>query len=472
MSEKKSFDLNIEQILGTWEVCHAVREVIANALDEQMLTGTEDVEISKDVENDIWHIRDFGRGLEYKHLTQNESPEKKMKDTLIGKFGVGLKDALATFFRNGIGVKVNSRHMTMTLAQSTKAGFSDIKTLQAEIRSAENPEMVGTDFMLIGCPDIEIGKAELLFLKFNNSTILDRTPDGEVIARNPGEPAYIYINGVRANEEENFLFSYNIISINKSIKKALNRERSNVGRSAYTSKVKEILLRCHSYAVVKAMIDDISNFSGGTQHDEIKWSDVHMHAIKMMQKSDPTAAFITPEKMQAVPSVIDDMRRGGYNPIVIPTSIERKIDNENSTVFFDSEKITTVERYIKKQNDEFNPEVVAYSDLTEGEKAVFDLAPTIIKAIEAEEVQVSSIEIVTKMSLDTYGAVKVGLWQPTSRRIFIHRSQLASVADFAGTLIHEYAHAMSDEGDVSREFESMLTKIIGRLAAKLLINNN
>lgn len=31
----KEFDLNIEKILENWEIYHAIRELIANALDEQ-----------------------------------------------------------------------------------------------------------------------------------------------------------------------------------------------------------------------------------------------------------------------------------------------------------------------------------------------------------------------------------------------------------------------------------------------------
>jgi DNA gyrase/topoisomerase IV subunit B len=41
------FDLNIEKVLEDWEVYHAVREVLANALDEQLLTATKEIEISK-----------------------------------------------------------------------------------------------------------------------------------------------------------------------------------------------------------------------------------------------------------------------------------------------------------------------------------------------------------------------------------------------------------------------------------------
>lgn len=35
------FDLNIEKVLEHWGVEHAIREIIANALDEMTLTGTK-----------------------------------------------------------------------------------------------------------------------------------------------------------------------------------------------------------------------------------------------------------------------------------------------------------------------------------------------------------------------------------------------------------------------------------------------
>ena len=41
----REFDLNIERVLENWAVAHALREVIANAIDEQALTGRRDPEI-------------------------------------------------------------------------------------------------------------------------------------------------------------------------------------------------------------------------------------------------------------------------------------------------------------------------------------------------------------------------------------------------------------------------------------------
>ena len=118
-------------MLENWTVAHALREVIANALDEQALTGTPEPQILQERRED-WHVRDWGRGLRYEHLTQNENREKLTHpDKVVGKFGVGLKDALATFDRNRISVSIKSRHGDIATGKQAKNSFTDIKTLHA-----------------------------------------------------------------------------------------------------------------------------------------------------------------------------------------------------------------------------------------------------------------------------------------------------------------------------------------------------
>jgi hypothetical protein len=164
----KKFDLNIEKVLEDWEVYHAVREVIANALDEQALTNTSEIKIVK--EKGEWHIRDFGRGIKYEHLTQNECDEKlKNPEKVIGKFGVGLKDAFATFDRKNIKVLIKSKFSDITLGKSSKADFEDITTLHALVSEPSNPKMKGTDFILRGIKDKDIELAKEFFLKFSSS---------------------------------------------------------------------------------------------------------------------------------------------------------------------------------------------------------------------------------------------------------------------------------------------------------------
>ncbi len=199
--EDKEFDLNIEKILENWEVYHAVREIIANALDEQILTGTQDIQIIK--KNNEWHIVDFGRGINYHHLTQNENEEKLNNDKLIGRFGVGLKDALATLYRHKIDVRITSKYGIITLMEASKTGFDDIVTLHAKIEETPNKTMIGTDFALIGCTDKDIEIAKSLFLKFSDSIVLETTNYGQVISKS-GDSSYIYINGVRKHFMSNY----------------------------------------------------------------------------------------------------------------------------------------------------------------------------------------------------------------------------------------------------------------------------
>ncbi len=213
--EIKKFDLNIEKILEDWEIFHAIREIIANALDEQAITKTKAIEIYFDEEKKL-HIRDFGRGLRYEHLTQNENEEKSKYPNLIGKFGVGLKDALATFDRRGLKVLIKSKYGDITLEKSTKTGFDDIVTLHACIIDASNSKMCGTEFIISGCTENDVDKAKQLFLIFSENKLLESTQYGEVL-ENKSTASTIYINGVKISEEENFLFSYNITSLNATV---------------------------------------------------------------------------------------------------------------------------------------------------------------------------------------------------------------------------------------------------------------
>lgn len=58
-STEQAFDLNIEKVLEHWTMLFAIRELIANALDEQALTSTAEPAIFKDGDGG-WHITGHG----------------------------------------------------------------------------------------------------------------------------------------------------------------------------------------------------------------------------------------------------------------------------------------------------------------------------------------------------------------------------------------------------------------------------
>jgi len=293
---EQAFDLNIEKVLEHWTIPFAIRELIANALDEQALTGTADPEICKD-DAGRWHVRDAGRGVRYEHLTQNENAEKRRHPQAIGQFGMGLKDALAVFDRRGVGVAIRSPHAVITTGRRPKEGFPDVVTLHALVSPGSDPGQTGTDITLAGVKDADVETARHFFLRYSEEELLETTEFGEVLAP-PGQrqPARIYVKGLLVAEEPNFLFSYNITKLSAPLRRALNRERSNVGRSAYSDRVKAILTACRSTAVAGPLAEDLNGFAAGRLHDELAWRDVALHACRVLQTNEKVL-FVTPWQM-------------------------------------------------------------------------------------------------------------------------------------------------------------------------------
>jgi hypothetical protein len=458
----KKFDLNIEKILEDWEMHHAIREIIANALDEQLLTKTDDVVIAK--KGNSWIIRDFGRGLKYSHLTQNENQEKLSSTSVIGKFGIGLKDALATFNRRGAAVSAKSKHGQISTETSPKQGFQDISTLHAIIEDPIDTDFIGTEFNLDGVTDHDIDTAKKLFLKFSGEEVIETTRQGQIISRN-GENGNIYINGVKVSEEDNFLFSYNITKLNAPIKKALNRERSNVGRSAYTDSVKKILLSSKEKEVAETLAKDLTNINRGTAHDELTWIDVQEHSVKILNQSG-RYLFITSAEAMQHPNMIDHAKSSGHNIITIPENLKEKIQGSTD---LSGNPIIDIGQFVDNYNDSFEFDFIDPEKLNSKEKAVYQFTPNIIELFGGIPKKAIKIKISATMRTDLLEESEtLGCWDQKTGSIVLSRKTLRSISEYSGTLIHELIHATTGFDDVTREFEISLTEKIGDLCKRIL----
>jgi len=462
-ADVKKFDLNIEKILEDWEVYNAIREIIANAMDEGLLTGKDKLDIFKDKESK-WHIRDYGRGLRYEHLTQKEDEEKLRNPNVIGKFGIGLKDALATFDRKRVKVLIKSRYGDITLGKAVKHDFEDVTTLHAYISPPSDPALVGTEIILDNCKDKNIEKAKDLFLRFSGEEILEQTEFGEILGKKE-KMARIYINGVKCADEENFLFSYNITSLTKAIRKSLNRERTNVGRTAYSDRVKSILLSCNDKDIAKALVEDLKGFMDGTLHDELKWEDVSVHACKLLNALEKVV-FFTPLELTLATDMVDKAKADGYEIVTIPSNIKDKIKGQLDA---SGNPIRVLDQYLLEWNDSFKFKFIDEKDLTAKEKEVFRQTPRILDFVGGKPREVKEIKISETMRVETYSFNEAcGLWDASEGQIVIKRDQLKNLRDYAGTLVHEIAHVKSGASDVSSDFEQQLTLLIGMMISKSL----
>lgn len=459
----KEFDLNIEKILEDWEVYDAIREVIANAIDEQVLTNTKNIEIFKDHE-ERWHVRDYGRGLKYEHLTQKENDEKLKNPHVIGKFGIGLKDAFATFERKGIKVFIKSKHGTITLGKSQKHGFEDIVTLHAYISPPSSPDFVGTEFILEGLKDEDIEKAKDLFLMFSRERIIEKTIYGEVLEKKD-KIARIYINGVKVSEEENFIFSYNITSLTKKIRQALNRERTNVGRSAYSERVKSTLLYCEGREVAECLVNDLKNYTTGEMHDELKWIDVQEHAVKILNSTEKVVFFTSEELMNAT-NIVDEAKSSGYRVIAIPGNLKERIRGLED---ISGNKIRDLSQFYREYEESFEFRFVGPNELSPSERKIFNMTDKIFALIGGKPKRINEVKISETMRKEIESFTETeGVWEPFAGRIIIKRDRLENLEKYAGTLLHETSHAISGASDVSRNFEDHLTKLLGIIASRTL----
>ena len=456
---ERFFDLNIEEVLDNWEVSHALREVISNALDEQVLSDSDDIEIAK-IEGK-WTVRDFGRGLRIEHFTLNENKEKLARESgVIGKFGVGLKDALATFHRRRIGVVIRSPHGTFRPQETSKHNFSAISTLHVAYDEAPNDE-TGTEFVFDGVTDEQMDEAKALFLRFNDDEVLEQTRYGEVLEA-PGEGGRVYISGVFASEEPNFLFSYNVTSLTEAMKKRLNRERLNVGRTTYADRVKAILRSSTSDAVLMALADAIKARSGAQPPDEIQWIEVTVQALTQLHLR-AKVLFLTDKELHSHPDVVDHARRDGLDIVLVTTQEKQKLVEQARS---GGVEVRTIEAYEVEFNASFEYRFVAPDDLTTQETEVFALTDELLALVGATgrrrpEVLISETLRLTRDDTN-------GVWDPEIPAIVIKRDMLKSRLAYAGTLLHEAGHALTGTLDATREFESILTGYLGKTSTAAL----
>jgi len=459
------FDLNVEEVLEHWPVSFAIRELIANALDEQAITGTADPLIRKEGPG-RWVIRDHGRGLRYQHLTQNENAEKRDHPTVIGQFGMGLKDALAVFHRRGVEVAISSPHGDITTALRPKEGFPDLSTLHAAVRPSSRPAEPGTRITLHGVSDEDVAAAQRYFLRYSGDRLLEQTRYGQVLARPDDGPGNLYVKGLLVAREENFLFSYNITSLTKPLRQALNRERSNVGRTAYADRVKAILVECRSAEVARPLADDLEHYRTGGMHDELAWSDVRVHACRVLAGHE-RVVFVTGHQLTFGGPQVEYAREEGYRLVLVPDDLAARIAGQ---VDLAGRPMLDLNAYREAWNEGFSFQFVEPDELTPAEAEVFGLTDKIIElgGFDLEQLGVEQIRISETMRLAEPGRMIVGLWDPAAGRIVIRRDRLATPAGYCGDLLHELVHAESGHTDGTLDFEDALTERLGAIMAELV----
>jgi len=268
------------------------------------------------------------------------------------------------------------------------------------------------------------------------------------------------VTGLRVATESDFLFSYNITNTTKNVRDALNRERSNVGRTAYTPRVKKILQAAVSEDVSERLVRDLERFTQGTHHEELGWRPIRVHAAKLMN-SLRDVVFATVREQHEDRDLLDRARGDGYEIITVPQNVKEAISGKTDTT---GNRMRDVEAYKIEYNESFEYDWVDEEQLNDKERNVWDRRHEILGLIDTCP-DINEIRISSQMRVTGGSGWKVqGEWHSEDKSIVLHRSALQGLTRFAALLLHEVAHPRSGAKDQTREFEEALTEMLGECA--------
>jgi hypothetical protein len=282
------------------------------------------------------------------------------------------------------------------------------------------------------------------------------------LKRPDGEPARIYVKGVRVAVEEQFLFSYNITSTTAQLQRALNRERTNVGRTAYQDRVKAILLKARSDAVAEELVKDLTRIPLGTNHDEVTWLDVQEQAVRILAAKGKTV-FVSAQQMFTMGSTVQEARADGYKVIVIPDRLLARVPKLRD---INGNPILDISGFIQAWNASFTYDFIDPATLDKTERESWEILPRLVQLAGDHARRVKEVRISNTMRLDEGAYETEGVWD--SPNIVLKRSVLDSPRHFARVVLHEIAHASSGANHGSLAFMAAIDDLAGLAAIEAL----
>ena len=237
----KYIDLNIgANLLEHLTVSDAIKELIANALDEHTMNNIDNT-ISIVADKKIYKIIDYGKGITRKNFQFNINKVKQQSCDMIGFFGYGLKDAIAILFQNKIGITIITKKHIFTPMFCPKDNTGEM-SLQMEMRKNTTIELennYGTEIRLEGLKKKDIIMAEKKFLILNQPNILYEV-ENEISMFKQTTSQSIYMNGIELCENTGYHYSYDI-KATPELKQQLNRDRKNIDLKIFKNRINILL---------------------------------------------------------------------------------------------------------------------------------------------------------------------------------------------------------------------------------------
>jgi hypothetical protein len=220
-----------------------------------------------------------------------------------------------------------------------------------------------------------------------------------------------------------------------------------------------ILKNTKSKAIKEILADQIYAKAQGNEADELQWIEIRQVALNLLHEREEVV-LLTEDEVLNNPSILDTIKSDGYKVVVVSENEKHKIDEQMDQ---GGPALRTLENYVEEYNDSFQYKFIEPDKLTPKEKSIYEHTANIISLLGLDINQVPNVKISETMRVtidDTEGC-----WDPQIQSIVIKRSKLNDLQAYAGTLLHEIAHALTNTHDATRDFENVLTQYLGKIAA-------
>lgn len=438
MKQIGKIDLNIGQAyLSEWTIGMAIRELIANAIDE---TDDEDIEINK-LQDGEWEIVNKGKEIKPDNFVMNEG-EKSIKQGKIGKFGIGLKDAIAVLTINGINVTIDTSEYKYLVEYQKKNNLIKSKTLFIKIYDNNGVEKE-TRVMLNKCKDIFIREAKSYFINYREKyTIIEHTEYGDVLyEEDSNENGTIYFNGIKIAYEGTFLYSYNIKIEDDNLKKGISRERCNLSSEVYRESLKRIIKCIKNEKILFKYYERMLKARSGSLKGELKYTVSQERVIQYILKNKIDAVIFPVERSGKVKAL--------YNQLIVEGKV-KIITLLNS--YYESliKKTELIVENILADNYERNYKEVDLDYLTDGEKKYFKMIELFVKD-NIRDVSAVNITIIEE---------RIYIFNKVESRLMIPRNALKNIKECCIKIVNTIKDSMINGENVINDIVKKYIDIV------------
>jgi hypothetical protein len=186
----------------------------------------------------------------------------------MGRFGCGLKEAIAVLHSRGHVVTITSKFLEATVISYTKTGF-DLDTLHAKIDTGDS-NLVGTAITITGITEEHVEAAKSFFLRYVQL--------GDIVHSNNHGTVYsvagrVAINGQFVFRSSQLAYSYNVTKVQGPLSKIWTRRDKRKEDFSWTSLRTTLIKILTTGQPSQRLLDDFASLPGR----EFTWTDVIAH---------------------------------------------------------------------------------------------------------------------------------------------------------------------------------------------------